>query len=234
MLLLQVFLSESGFVAGIPVGDTPTRDYVGNCVEKIDSIGLAPVKRADLVEVLSSKFAPERFRGILEFGRVVLGMSKAEVEDLVQEVAFRCLEIGCKGRMLQRLVELYPFLEDAIRVRIVRNYRLDAADLPPSDDINACLLYEAPLCQDFVLPRMSFADAVTELAHRNGAGGAVAGIIMPAQGTAQAAGNRDGEGEIVEGAGDEVHPKATADDDDNDDDDLVRKRGSGVCGTGVR
>jgi hypothetical protein len=217
VLLLQVFLSESHSVTGVVIADTPQRNYVENCMAKIESIGLGPVKRADLVDVLSNKFAPERFRGVLDFGRVALGMSKAEVENLIQEVAFRCLEIGCKGRMLMRMVELHPFLEDAIRVHVVRNYRLDVGDLPPSDDVNGCVLYEAPLCQDFMTPRMTLPDAITELMHRTS--GAAPSTSME-EGAVQTASSGDGE----EAGGQELYSKATGNEDD--DDDLVRKQGS--------
>lgn len=210
MLLLQVFLSEIAFTTGLPVGDTPPRNYVANCKEKIESIGLAPVKRADLVQVLSSKFAPDRFKGILEYGRTVLGMSKAEVEDLVQEVAFKCLEVGCKGKMLQRMVELYPFIEDAIRVHVLQTYRLNVGDLPSAEDPGAMLLYEAPLCQDFVMPRMTFAERIAELAHRSGGFGGihVAGLAQLE--------DLEHDGELR----DESHAEEAGQEEENDD--LVR------------
>ena len=212
VLLLQVFLSESASIAGIAVGvDTPQRNFVANCQEKIESIGLSPVKRTDLVEVLSNKFAPERFRGILEYGSAVLGMSEAEIKDLVQEVAFKCLEIGCKGKMLDKMVGLYTFLKDAIRVHVVKTYRLDIADLPPSEDLRACQLYEAPLCQDFVMPRITLPDTITGLMQRTPE------VNATGAGSAQTVSSGDGQE-----TGEDSHSKIANDDDD--DDNLVRKR----------
>lgn len=210
VLLLQVFLSESTFTIGPPIGDNPPRNYVDNCTEKIEAISLDPVQRSDLVEVLASKFAPDRFRGVLEYGRVALGMSKAEIEDLVQEVAFRCLEIGCKGKMLERLVECYPSLDDAIRVQVLRKFKLDIGDLPPCNDTRACMMYEAPLCQDFVMPRMSLSERIAELRHQ-GLGGIQALSIVDAENSLL---NEEGHG-----GSHLLHLR-----DESDNDDLVRKR----------
>ncbi|THH01557.1 hypothetical protein EW026_g1174 [Hermanssonia centrifuga] len=123
---------------------------------KIESIGLHPIKRADLLEVLASRFAPERLNGVLEYGRSILGLSRNEIEGVLQELAFRCLEIGCKGKLLKKLVELYPFLADAIRERVLKKYKIDLDDLPPWQDEVACSMFEAPLCQDFMVPKMSY------------------------------------------------------------------------------
>ncbi|GJE98319.1 hypothetical protein PsYK624_145460 [Phanerochaete sordida] len=204
VLLLQVFLSESTFTVGVQPSDNPPRNYVDNCEEKIQAIKLDPVQRSDLVEVLSSKFAPDRFKGVLQYGTVALKMSTAAIDELVQEVAFRCLEIGCKGRMLQRLVELYPFLEDAIRVQVLRKYRVDVADLPRCDDTRACMMYEAPLCQDFVIPRMSLSERIAELRHQ-GLGGIQALSII------------DAENSMLSDDGHGTHHR-----DENDEDDLGR------------
>lgn len=208
MLLLQVFISESTSTTGVQAADTPLpRNYVEVCKEKIESIGLAPVKRADLIEVLSSKFTPEKFRGILDYGRFVLGMSKGEVEDLAQEVAFKCLEIGCKGKMLQKLVELYPFITDAIRVHVLKTYRLDVSNLPSAEDVAGCTLYEAPLCQDFVMPRLTFAERIAELAQRPG------GVTVTALAQIE---DHERDGELRE------DPHAQEAGHEDEDDDLVR------------
>lgn len=174
--MIQVFQSET--TIGINTGsDAPHKDYVVNCQQKIESIGLGPIKRQDLVDILCSRFAPERFRGILEFGRVAMYMLKPEIDALVKDVAFKCLEIGCKGKMISKLVELYPFLDDAIRVRILKNYRLDLDDLPPSSDTSACLVFEAPLCRDFVAPRSLLIERLAELRNQQGLGEGTSGPI---------------------------------------------------------
>ncbi|KAI0699093.1 Squalene/phytoene synthase-domain-containing protein [Cytidiella melzeri] len=162
VLILQVFVSET-ITSGLILSQPYYRAFGERCQQKIESIGLPPVDRHDLLEVLSSKFAPERFQGVIMYGRLILGMSSRAVDDLVREVSFRCLEIGCKGKMLKKIVELYPFVADAIRRRVMEQYRLNVDDLPPWEDENACLLYEAPLCQDFVVPRATLIERIQEL-----------------------------------------------------------------------
>lgn len=94
-------------------------------------------------------------------------MSESDIKDLVQEVAFRCLEIGCKGKMLLQMALQHPFLTDAIRVQVMKCYRLDVGDLPPAEDTGACLMYEAPLCQDFAMPRITLTERLAELTQRS-------------------------------------------------------------------
>ncbi|KAJ3536966.1 hypothetical protein NM688_g6761 [Phlebia brevispora] len=163
VLLLQIFLSMSSnpgatFPTAVP---SSLERYVDSCKAKIEGTGLGPVTRTDLLEVLSSKFAPEKFEGIVEYGRTALKMSQNELNGLVQEVSFRCLEISCKGKMLKALIGSYPFLEDAIRERVMRIYKLYPEDLPPWQDEAACNAYEAPLCQDYFLPRKMYLDKGT-------------------------------------------------------------------------
>ncbi|KAI0801815.1 hypothetical protein BC629DRAFT_140226 [Irpex lacteus] len=167
VLLLQVFVCEIAATAIPPTAPTSSPDawktFVDKCQARIESINLPPVERRDLLEVLSSKFAPERFQGVLMYGRLTLGMSNKAVDDLIREAAYRCLEVGCKGKMLKRLVELYPPVEDAVRRRVMEKYRLTMDDLPPWEDEDACMLYEAPLCQDFLIPRATMIERIQEL-----------------------------------------------------------------------
>ncbi|KAI0781991.1 hypothetical protein C8Q75DRAFT_789273 [Abortiporus biennis] len=151
VLLLQIFLSEHLAVTPLIPGlaGLSLTQYVRACKQKIEDIGLNPVKRTDLLEVLANKFAPDRFVGILEYGRTELAMSRNEVEGLIQELAIRCLEVGCKGKMLKKLLEAYTFLDDVVRERVVKKYRLNLDDLPMSEDENACINFSAPLCRGF-------------------------------------------------------------------------------------
>jgi len=131
VLVLQVFNGETAYLDSQRYSSSFST-YVNICSEKFESLGLAPIKRTDLLEVLCNRFAPERFTGILAYGRTVLNMSRNEIEGLVQDVAFRCLEIGCKGRMLKKLLEHYSFLDDAIRARVMKIYRLKRGRLAES------------------------------------------------------------------------------------------------------
>lgn len=53
-----------------------------------------------------------------------------------------------QGKTIRRLVEGFHFQETLADAAIQR-YTLSIADLPPSEDEQACAAYEAPLCRDF-------------------------------------------------------------------------------------
>lgn len=215
MLLLQVFISMMPSVVGS--SDHNPRAVAEKCREKIESIGLPPAERSDLVELLSNNFAPERFTPVIYYGRHILGMASRAIDDLLQEVAYRCLEVGCKGIMLQNLANEYPFLEDAIKSHVMRKYRLHLDDLPPWEDEQACMLYEAPLSQEYRNLRP------VEV-HRALSGGSVIHAIapVPAQHVMEPQANADA------GVEDDSQDKETTSDaakehsgDQEEDDDLV-------------
>lgn len=215
---MQVFICETT-TTGINIPIDPTHAiFVEKCREKIESIGLPPVERRDLLDVLSSKFVPERFSGIIEYGRLALSMSSRAIEELVKELAYRCLEIGCKGKMLKRLVELYPVLDEAIRLRIMQKYKLAVDDLPPWGDEEACLAYEAPLCRDLASPRVLFGDPMGPSTSENS---------TPASAPSQA------QNQVTEvgtsSVSSEDKDTVMKNEDEEDDDDLV-----GVTGRGTR
>ncbi|KAI0761934.1 hypothetical protein BD413DRAFT_616676 [Trametes elegans] len=149
VLLLTIFHSEPT----LPSTTTPAilAGYVEACHEEIEEMGLGPLTRKDITDVLLSKFVPERFGGILEYARSVVEMDKGEMDRTLTDVALGCLEIGCKGKMLKRLVEAYEFLGDAVAAHLVKNYRISIDDLPPAEDERACREYTAPLCADFMM-----------------------------------------------------------------------------------
>ncbi|KAI0335899.1 hypothetical protein GY45DRAFT_1267365 [Cubamyces sp. BRFM 1775] len=155
VLLLTVFLSEPTAVPSSLSATSETSQslarYVESCNEEIEELGLGPLTRKDITDVLLSKFVPERFGGILEYARSVLKLDKSEMDGVMTDVALGCLEIGCKGRMLKKLVEAHEFLGDVIAAHLVKHYRINIEDLPPSEDEKACKEYSAPLCADFMM-----------------------------------------------------------------------------------
>ncbi|KAL1950260.1 hypothetical protein VTO73DRAFT_5384 [Trametes versicolor] len=155
VLLLTIFLSES---TPVPSSLSITSEqsvslarYVEACHDDIEEMSLGPLTRKDITDVLLSKFVPERFGGILEYARAILKLGKGEMDGIVTDVALGCLEIGCKGRMLKKLVEAHEFLGPVVATQIVKRYRIDIDDLPPMEDEKACKEYSAPLCVDLML-----------------------------------------------------------------------------------
>ena len=152
VMLCNIFFAD---VKGVPndlseTGTSSLVEHVEKCEGKIEKLGLGPITRQDLLDVLTNKFAPDNFGGILEYGRTVVGLSAQDMDELRRATALASLEIGCKGRMLDRLVKLDPSLKNDIARHVLRNMRLDVEDLPPSEDEEACRRYEARLCRDFV------------------------------------------------------------------------------------
>lgn len=206
-------------MVGLPHTDNSNHRVVAEkCREKIESIGLPPAERADLVEVLSSRFAPDRYTPVIHYGRHILGMSNRAVDGLLQEVAFRCLEVGCKGKMLERLVEAHPFLRDAIQSRVMRKYRLNVDDLPPWEDEQECIMYDAPLSQDYRVIRSVEVQRHVELA-----GGRVSQPPIPALNQHSAQSQSGADMDINEGdhpvndMTEEVADEQAEDQDDEDD-----------------
>ena len=95
----------------------------------------------------------EKFSGIVEYAKVYVGLRSKEVKELLEEVAIKCLEVSCKGKMLKRLVESYPALKGTIATLVVEKYQLDLDDLPCHEDEDACRAYEASLCRDYCFPK---------------------------------------------------------------------------------
>ena len=95
----------------------------------------------------------EKFNGVIEYAKTQVGLSTKQVRDLLEEVAVRCLEIGCKGKMLKRLVDGYPSLKNTLATVVIEKYRLDLDDLPNHEDEDACRVYQARLCRDYFFPK---------------------------------------------------------------------------------
>ena len=163
VVLLQIFLSERP-AQPFPSGRLSYTDaYIRFYKEKIESQGLNPITRDDLFGVLVNRFAPDRFDCIIEYAKRILKMSRHEIDDLVRDVAFSCLEIGCKGRMLEKLLDMYPKLGDAIRDRVMKQYMFQVDDLPAPENERECFTYEATLCRDFIMPRHTGASGFEHL-----------------------------------------------------------------------
>ncbi|KAH9841569.1 uncharacterized protein C8Q71DRAFT_737681 [Rhodofomes roseus] len=172
MLSSVFFIDTSPLPAGLTARSTFSAsldEYVQNCKEKVQDLGLAPVTRKDLFDMLVNKFTPDKFVGIIEYGHDVLRMSASEIKELKQDVALACLEVGCKGKMLKKLVEADPPMRDVIATHVVQNLRLNLDDLPWSDDEEACQQFEAKLCRDFVICRRYRYPAATDDRRRAGA-----------------------------------------------------------------
>jgi hypothetical protein len=91
VLLLTVFISDNCLAHTTPA----------TFKSKLEPLGLLPLSRRDIFNVLINPFV-DRYTSILAFARVEVGMNMKEVMELVEEVAVKCLEIGCKVSGIQR------------------------------------------------------------------------------------------------------------------------------------
>jgi hypothetical protein len=85
VLLLTVFISDNCLAHTTPA----------TFKSKLEPLGLLPVSKRDIYNVMINPFV-DRYAPILTFARVEVGMNTKEVMELVEEVAVKCLEIGCK------------------------------------------------------------------------------------------------------------------------------------------
>ncbi|RDX53321.1 hypothetical protein OH76DRAFT_1479779 [Lentinus brumalis] len=157
VLLFTIFFASPCLVP-VPLDQTcktsaALERYVITCSNKIDDLNLGPLTRKDLTDILLSKFVPERFVGILEYARSVMELDHREMRGVLTDVALGCLEVGCKGKMLAKLVDTYDWLEDIVAAHIVKKYQIQVEDLPPAEDEAACKAYTAPLCADILMRR---------------------------------------------------------------------------------
>lgn len=147
VIILTVFLSCSS-------NSSTDRTSPPTLKAKFEALGLTPLSRKDIVNVLLNPFI-EKYASVIDYAKVEVGLNPKEVRELVEEVAIKCLEIGCKGKMLKRLVDDYPMLKITIATVVVDNYQLSLDDLPPFEDEAACHAYHARLCRDYSYPRVS-------------------------------------------------------------------------------
>ena len=154
VMLLTIFLSDPTLVPPQILHTTESSPaiarFVDACSDEIEELELGPLTRKDIVDILLSKFVPERFGGILAYARSHLKLDADATRSIITEVALGCLEIGCKGKMLGKLVDAYGYLSDVLAVHIVKNYRIQVEDLPPVEEEKACRDYSAPLCADLM------------------------------------------------------------------------------------
>jgi hypothetical protein len=134
---------------------------------RLGPLKLGPLTRTDICNLFINPFL-ERFNPLLEYLRVEFqnaadewkGMSSAEIRGLIEEVATRCIELECKagfplyltipliplqGRMLKKLHDGFPTIHDAIVRTVLTRHQINLEDLPPAEDIDACIKFKADL-----------------------------------------------------------------------------------------
>jgi hypothetical protein len=91
VLLLTVFLSDNCLSHTTPA----------TLKGKLEPLGLTPLTRKDVYNVMINPFI-EKYSPIIEYSKVEIGLSAKAINDLVEEVAIKCLEVGCKVKLESR------------------------------------------------------------------------------------------------------------------------------------
>ncbi|GLB38316.1 hypothetical protein LshimejAT787_0501810 [Lyophyllum shimeji] len=123
---------------------------------KLEALNLTPLTREDVLNILVNPFV-DRYQVLLDYAKWELGkkedgtkgLGPKEFRGLVGDVVSRCLEVGCKGKLLKKLQEGYSFVTDQITKAVQEKYQIFIDDLPAWEDYDACAKFEAKLCRDY-------------------------------------------------------------------------------------
>jgi hypothetical protein len=67
----------------------------GTLKSKLEPLGLLPLKRKDIVDILTNPFI-EKHSTLTGFAKDEMNLSMNEIEDILQEVALKSLRVGSK------------------------------------------------------------------------------------------------------------------------------------------
>ncbi|KAM6494345.1 hypothetical protein JOM56_010706 [Amanita muscaria] len=127
--------------------------------QKLENMGVTPITRADIHEVLMNPFV-EKPETVINYAKRMVtkedgtkGLSEDEILELLGEVAARCLEIGSKGRFLDKICQDHSDSElmHIIERHVLDHYQVEFDSLPCwEDDAEAASAYEAQLARDYM------------------------------------------------------------------------------------
>lgn len=78
----------------------------GTLKSKLEPLGLLPLKRKDIVDILTNPFI-EKHAALVDFAKDEMNLSMNEIKEILQEVAVKCLKIGSKVSILNKDVTDY-------------------------------------------------------------------------------------------------------------------------------
>ncbi|CAA7261575.1 unnamed protein product [Cyclocybe aegerita] len=125
---------------------------------KLDTLGLMPVTPKDAYNILLNPFV-ERYTALINFAKEEIGvkgdgskgMSQVDINKLFEDVAAKCVEIACKGKLLKKLYHAHPAVKDVISDVVLQKHQINVEDLPSwEEDHEGCYAYAAKLSKDFM------------------------------------------------------------------------------------
>ncbi|TFK24971.1 hypothetical protein FA15DRAFT_669031 [Coprinopsis marcescibilis] len=121
----------------------------------LEATVLAPLTKRDAYNILINPFV-EKYSAVLEYARQEIGfkedgskgLSASDARGLLEEVARKCLQIGCKGKLLSRLFEGFPPIQEIVITEVLEHYQIRLEDVPTWEE-DASKGYGAKLGRDF-------------------------------------------------------------------------------------
>ncbi|PFH54082.1 hypothetical protein AMATHDRAFT_53891 [Amanita thiersii Skay4041] len=139
-------------------------------IQSLEVLGVTPITRSDICEVFMSPFV-ERHINVMPVARRMVvkadqskGLSEEEVQELLFDVAVRCLEVGCKGKFLDKILHEYPAVMNVVESAILDRYWIKVEDLPSWDENpEAASSFTAKLSHDYM--KYGIEDPFSKLSH---------------------------------------------------------------------
>ncbi|KAK2465335.1 hypothetical protein APHAL10511_002689 [Amanita phalloides] len=125
--------------------------------QKLDTLGVTPITKSDIQEILMNPFV-EQYNVIINYAKKMVekedgtkGLSEEDITKLLTDVACRCLELGSKGKFLDKVCQDRTELTCVLERYVLDHYQIVLDDLPSwENDPKAAASYEAKLSLDYV------------------------------------------------------------------------------------
>ncbi|KAF8513762.1 hypothetical protein JB92DRAFT_3116073 [Gautieria morchelliformis] len=95
---------------------------------KLDHLGILPLTRPDLVDILTSPWC-EKHGPVFMWAKEQMHMTDQQLQTLAEEVAVRSIGMSCKGKLIRRLADIYATVHDHV-ASAVKLHRVDIEALP--------------------------------------------------------------------------------------------------------
>ncbi|KAF8631081.1 hypothetical protein AX15_002682 [Amanita polypyramis BW_CC] len=146
VMILATFLSNEHIYASATAVD-----------RKLETLGVTPITLDDIQEVLMNSFM-ERYEVVTNYAKRMVakedgtkGLSDADVLELLSDVSTRCLELGFKGRFLDRICQDNSEVTKVLERYVLDHYQVEPDNLPSwEDDLKVASTYESKLSRDYM------------------------------------------------------------------------------------
>ncbi|KAF9267428.1 hypothetical protein L218DRAFT_920273 [Marasmius fiardii PR-910] len=132
-------------------------DNLNTVKVRLEDMNIGPLKKEDVYNLLVHPLM-DRCTTLFDYMRSEMasedrgqrgqGMSEKEIQEIIDDVAARLLEVDCKGRMLERLHDSHPSVNKTIVKTVLTKHRVELEDLPETSDSVACRSYRLSLCRE--------------------------------------------------------------------------------------